>query len=395
MGNIYCPISRADKIKEAGHQLTDDLRSKFSKISYKKDHNTQPVTNISKLDILKEYRVVSRIGKGLFSKVFYAIDSSGRKVAIKTIQKKKFTHTKEIEKIIVEKEILKLVDHRNVLKLYRTMQTNSHVYFILEYGDKGTLANLLNAKRLSPEQIRVVAAQIIEALSYLHSKGIVHGDLKAENVLVNKNGHIKLCDFNLSGTSALLSKSVQGTINYIAPEIIAGKGRSPLSDFWALGVLIYLMCYRKYPFESHNDTELLFNITNHKLKPESREIKMPKPLRNLICSLLTKVPEERIGNSMKDFVTHPFFKNFDWKNYVKISKSFNYAEGIPLCEDQDNLSTSESNSANDLFSQNPNSNFMYHIQEFTYENTKLAVSVGNRSEKGTSKESYSSRSKKN
>jgi serine/threonine protein kinase len=395
MGNMLCPTSRTEKMQTASEQLTDELRSKFTRISFKEDQGNSHGTIVSKSDILKDYRVISKIGKGLFSEVFYAIDSSGRKVAIKVIQKKKFVKEKEIQKIIVEKEILKRVEHRSVLKLYRTMQTKSHIYFILEYGDKGTLANLIGAKRLSPDEIRVIVAQIIEALFYLHSKGIIYGDLKADNILVNKNGVVKLCDFNLSGTCTLLSKSIQGTIKYIAPEIIEGKDRDTLSDFWSLGVLIYLMCYKKYPFDGNNDTELLFNITNHKLKPEAREVKMPKHLRHLILSLLVKNPEARIGKSMKDFVNHPFFENFDWKNFAKISKNFSYTDGIPLCEDQGDVSTSQSNSENEVFSQDSHSKFMYHIEDFTYENTKLVDNIGSRKEKVTMKESHSSRGRRN
>jgi protein-serine/threonine kinase len=368
MGNIYCPAKRQVPANNANEHLTDDLRNKMSQINFKNTRSEASDPIRLKTDILKDYRIVRKIGKGLFSKVYLAIDPSGRKVGLKTIQKKNFVAKEGIEKIIIEKEILKLINHRNVLKLYKTMQTTSRIYFVLEYADKGNLLNIVNTKKLSPDNIRVILAQVIDALFYLHSKGIIYGDLKAENILVNKVGEIKLCDFNLSGTSSLLSDTIQGTVSYIAPEILEGKERTPLSDFWSLGVLTHLLFYKKLPFKSSNQTELFFNIINKNIEPESREKRAPKALRQLICDLLVKNPNKRIGASIKDFVRHPFFENFDWKNYAGNHKNFSYAEGIACIDDHEDLDFSDSGVGEDFLPLTHNSNFMYHLEDFTYEN---------------------------
>lgn len=85
--------------------------------------------------------------------------------------------------------------------MYRTFQSKSRLYFELEYAHLGSLLSVLNKKKyLTIEEIQFIIAQVIEGLLYIHSKGVVYGDLKAENVLINNKGEIKICDFNLSGT---------------------------------------------------------------------------------------------------------------------------------------------------------------------------------------------------
>lgn len=383
MGNSCCPNSRSMRGENVSEQLTDDLRAKMSQISFSKTPGDSVEPIRSKTDILRDYRIVRKIGKGLFSKVYLAIDPSGRKVGLKTIEKKNFVAKEAIEKIIIEKEILKRIDHKNVLKLYRSMQTNSQIYFVLEYADKGNLLNLVNTKRLTPEQIRVIVAQVIDALFYLHSKGIVYGDLKAENILLNKQGVIKLCDFNLSGTTSLLNDTIQGTVSYIAPEILEGKERTTMSDFWSLGILTHLLFYKRLPFKSSNQTELFFNVINKGIEPETRENRAPRALRQFISDLLIKNPKKRLGQSMKDFVSHPYFESFDWKNYASNSKNFNYADGIPCYDETEPLELSNAEE-HQVLHQTPSQNFMYHIQGFTYENgdiPKMQNTLGSYREK--------------
>jgi serine/threonine protein kinase len=383
MGNSCCPNTRATRSEHISEQLTDDLRLKMSQISFSKGSNggLEPIR--SKGEILRDYRIIRKIGKGLFSKVYLAIDPSGRKVGLKTIEKKNFVAKEAIEKIIIEKEILKRIDHRNVLKLFRTMQTSSQIYFVLEYADKGNLLNLVNTKRLTPEQIRIIVAQVIEALYYLHGKGIIYGDLKAENILINKQGVVKLCDFNLSGTTSLLNDTIQGTISYIAPEILEGKERTTMSDFWSLGILAHLLFYKRLPFKSSNQTELFFNVINKSIEPETIENRAPRQLRQFICDLLIKNPKKRLGQSIREFMAHPFFESFDWKNYSNNLKNLNYADDMPCYDELEPLDISTAEEQQ-LLEPTPNQNFMYHIQGFTYENgdiPKMQNSLGSHKEK--------------
>lgn len=132
------------------------------------------------------------------------------------------------------------------------MQTNTKIYLALEYAEFGNLLNLINKKKLKLNEIRSIIAQLVEVLFYIHLKGIIYADLKAENVLISKTGMLKLCDFNLSGTYSLIGENIQGTVKYLAPEIFHYRHTSPKSDFWALGVLIHVMFYKRFPFKYFN-----------------------------------------------------------------------------------------------------------------------------------------------
>ena len=208
----------------------------------------------------------------------------------------------------------------------------------MEYASKGNLINLLNKKMyLEEREIRIIIAQVIEALLYIHSKDIIYGDLKAENILIANNGTVKLCDFNLSGTASLLSNSLQGTVCYLSPEIIEQKKKTPMSDFWSLGVLTHLLFYRKYPFKeaSNNSNSIIKQILNRQILKEPRDRRASKELRILIEDLLTKDYKRRIGHRIEDFKQHPFFKNFDWSNYFNNKKNFGYAKDFMVNEDSE------------------------------------------------------------
>jgi len=373
MGNC-CPNNRFSvENARSPLNLSKDIQDKLAEIDY-----GQQTTYKSKSEILMDYTVIQQIGSGLFSRVYYATNAQGRKCAIKMIKKKNFATKETIQKILVEKEILRLIDHENILKLYKTMQTNSRIYFVLEYAEKGNLLNILNVKKkLFVEEIRVISAQIIQALLYMHSKGIIYGDLKAENILLDKNGSVKLCDFNLSGTRSILNDTLQGTVCYLAPEIIEGKDRTPKSDFWSLGVLVYLLYFRKYPFKNNNQTELFFNILNRNIELDSKDSKSPLSFRQFVLDLMTKDYRKRIGNNISEFMKHPFFRNFDWEHFKEDPRNYTYIEGIPSIDEKKmkkNKKEASHEELSTLRETNAN-NFVYNIPDFTYENKDNLISM--------------------
>ncbi len=253
------------------------------------------------------------------------------------------------------------------------MQSTNYLFFELEYAVHGSLLNILNTKmNLTIDEIRIIVAQIIEAIFYMHSKGIVYGDLKAENILLTRDGLIKLCDFNLSGTSTILSDSFQGTAVYMAPEVIDGSEKTNKSDFWALGILIHLMFYRRYPFERKNRTNLFFNILNGRILPE-RNKKAPRSLRDLIIKLLYLRPRDRFGNNIGQFVNHPFFKKFDWENYKVNLKNFSLLKDIKdIINNQSKTEVIKNLQSNkDSLFQSQNPNFVYNLKDFSYDASEV------------------------
>ena len=328
MGNLCYKESSLIENSKIHSRLSDSINNQLNRITIKKSK-----TGIDKkqhLDVLKSYQIIKPIGRGLYSKVFLARDASKIKVAIKVIPKDEFQNKEDLKNILIEKEILKLLENEHILKLYRTLQTDSKIIFVLEYAGKGNLVNLMNIKtHLRIEEIKVIAAQIFEGLLYMHSKGIIYGDLKAENVLMTNLGIIKLCDFNFSGTSSLLSTALQGTVNYLSPELITGHTKTSKSDIWALGILLHLLFYKRFPFQGEHQAELFFNVVNRPVDKETFDKKAPEEFRFLITNLLEKTPKRRIGNSLDEIKKHPFFYGFDWENYKSSEFLRSFVRGIP------------------------------------------------------------------
>lgn len=345
----------------ASRTLSRKVEKTLENVDFECSPNTlDPQKIFKKSEILKQYKFVQLLGKGMFSEVFLAKEKNNRKVAIKVIRKRNFTDLDSIKKIITEKEIMNNLNHRNILKLHRTFQTNSRLFFVMEYAENGNLLSLINSKMFfKKEELLIIIAQIIRALFYMHFEDIIYGDLKAENVLFDHEGILKLCDFNLSGTTQLLGDSMQGTTSYMAPEIVINKPKTPKSDFWSLGILIHLMFYRKHAFTGSTQDIILESIVNDELPVEPPNRMASVELRKLIVDLLNKNPAKRIGNSISEFENHPFFRDFQWKDNLEFP-----IDQFLKKKDQD-LSLGSENMLNQTYN-----NFVYEINDFTFDSSR-------------------------
>lgn len=370
MGSQCCrgstePLPRLETIKIAStleHQLSTDIR-------YGKVFDTSGIKFRTDEEVKTMYQIEKKVGQGLFSKVYCAKDSSGMRVALKVVSKKDHLEETLLRKILTEKELLIRFSHPNIIKLYRTIQSNTNIYMVLEYCDKGTLGDLAKLEiRFEIEIYRVIAAQVIEALSYLHSNGVVYGDLKPENVMINQQGVLKLGDFNLSATSSLLDNKIQGTISYIAPELLLQNYRSEKSDWWALGVLLHYLFYHRFPFKTRNQAEMIVNLFSSSIVEEPPDCRAPKEFRNFLLALLEKDPKKRIGDSVQQIKKHPFFNGFDWKRYMYDQSNFEYAQHLPsLCAEAGPLQSMLQEQP-DKSNENSAQKYYYHIDNFTYDN---------------------------
>ena len=257
MGNICYEETILIENPKVHSKLSESINHQLNRITFKE--NIKKIEKEQNLEILKSYQIIKLIGKGMYSKVFLALDASSNKVALKIIPKEVFQNMEDLKNILIEKELLKVLDNEHILKMYRSLQTDSKIIFFLEYASKGNLLNLINAKsQLKIEEIRIIAAQILEGLMYMHSKRIIYGDLKAENVLMTSSGIIKLCDFNFSGTTSLLGTSLQGTVNYLSPELLSGYPKTFKSDIWAFGILLH---FKEFIVQNYFLTSLINNST--------------------------------------------------------------------------------------------------------------------------------------
>ena len=250
------------------------------------------------------------LGEGGFARCFEVTDFQGTRLAAKCIAKKSITSEKVKMKLLGEIKVHKSMDHPNIVKQRDCFEDDVNVYMILDICTNGTLMEMLrHRKRFTETEVRYFGIQILGAAKYMHSRRVIHRDLKLGNLFLDENMCIKVGDF---GLAALLvddddrKKTICGTPNYIAPEVLFGsaEGHSYEVDLWSIGVIFYAMLIGKPPFQSKDVKAIYAKIkTNEYDFPEDAEISVHA--KDLITSLLTTDPDNR--PAIDDIARHPFF----------------------------------------------------------------------------------------
>ncbi|XP_038896530.1 serine/threonine-protein kinase OXI1-like [Benincasa hispida] len=354
--------------------------------------------------VFGKLEVVTALGRGAKGVVFLARnaaeDGDAEWLALKVIsrelieRKAKIVNSDgaEYRRVCFEREVLQLFRHPLLPRLRGVLNTQRVVGYAIDYcngRDLNALRKKQTEKMFSDDVIRFYAAELVMALEYVHSLGIVYRDLKPENVMVQHNGHIMLVDFDLStrlsqkspksspspspvvevmaeskyvmkgkndkkrkkkrlfhfhrfcnsgvspeesdhharvaekprslpdssdSESSEKSNSFVGTEDYVAPEIVAGKGHDFAVDWWSLGVVLYEMLYGTTPFRGSNRKETFYRI----LTKSPDLCGEATPLRDLIRKLLEKDPRKRI--ELEEIKGHDFFKGTDWKLVLGIPR---------------------------------------------------------------------------
>ena len=278
--------------------------------------NSYPKTNLS------YYKIGRSIGHGAFGKVNIALHVlSGHIVAIKSFNKIKKTFP--MNKILYEIKLLKkLRNHKNIVKYFEHFENEKHFFIVMENICGGNLLNAINKmSKFSEPMAKNIFKQLIETIKYLHSIGIVHRDIKPDNILLELDNTIKICDFGVSKEvkeGQLLTDSC-GTPAFVAPEILKDSPYNPyMTDIWSSGVVLYAMITGFFPFRGVNETELHRNILSGafpKIKDVSNELK------DLLNKILEVNPNKRF--SVDNILKHPWLNNVIINNNTN-NNNYNY-----------------------------------------------------------------------
>ena len=341
MKELNLPDEEVSKIKdEILHKEGENLRKKRQKLS------------------IFDFEPIKIIGQGAFGEVRVCkYIPTNDIVAIKKMKKLEMHEKNQILHVRAEREVLSQAKNDWIVNLKFSFQDNKYLYLGMEYLPGGDLMSLLMDRDILPElDAKFYAAELVLCIESVHKLNCIHRDLKPDNVLIGKDGHIKLSDFGLSkrmefplydnnidnnnlnsnlnnnnyNTYAskfnqfkLMTKnkrrayafSTVGTPDYIAPEVFKQKGYGPEVDWWSLGVIMYEMMIGFPPFFSKTSTETCRKILNWKNTfyiPEEADIS--NEAYDILVNLINDVEFRLGGNGAEQVKNHPFFKGVDWDN---------------------------------------------------------------------------------
>jgi len=272
--------------------------------------------DMTPLDELEEIGV---LGKGAYGLVTLVKDPNTQKsYALKAIKKSKVVENGMEEYIMAEKYIMQRLQNPFLVNLKTTYMTSKYLYFLLEVCLGGELFTLLREKNFFDEPTaRFYTGCVVEGFAYMHSRNIIYRDLKPENLVLDSRGYLKIADFGFAKEISDRTYTFCGTPDYLAPEVINGKGHSFGVDWWTLGVLLFEMLSSTPPFVDHE-----VHATYKKILKS--HVRFPrffsKTSKTLILGLLRKKQTRRLGvikGGAETIRNHPFFEQaeeWDWES---------------------------------------------------------------------------------
>jgi len=269
---------------------------------------------------LEDFDLLKVLGEGSFGKVFLVRKKDNKRLyAMKVLRKEYIAKRNQKFNTKTERELLQKMSCPFIIKLHYAFQTQDKLYMVMDFANGGELFTHLRkaeGRRFSEKRARFYAAELILGLEYMHGNGIIYRDLKPENVLLDKDGHIKITDFGLSKkgvTDGVKTQTLCGTPEYLAPEVIKDMGHDKAVDYWSLGALTYEMLSGLPPFYSKDRQEMLRNIVE-------KDVIMHKSFSPQAASFLTQLlrrePTERLSDPA-EIKRHEFFAGIDWDKLAR------------------------------------------------------------------------------
>ncbi|KAG7037059.1 putative serine/threonine protein kinase IREH1 [Cucurbita argyrosperma subsp. argyrosperma] len=320
---------------------------------------TSPIHSSKDRTSIDDFEIIKPISRGAFGRVFLAKKrTTGDLFAIKVLKKADMIRKNAVESILAERDILISVRNPFVVRFFYSFTCRENLYLVMEYLNGGDLYSLLrNLGCLDEEVARVYIAEVVLALEYLHSLGVVHRDLKPDNLLIAHDGHIKLTDFGLSKVGLINStddlsgpvvsgitlhgydeptmsasehqqerrkkRSAVGTPDYLAPEILLGTGHGATADWWSVGIILFELIVGIPPFNAEHPQTIFDNILNRKIPWPQIPEEMSHDAQDLIDRLLTEDPHQRLGAiGAHEVKQHMFFKDINWDTLARQKAAF-------------------------------------------------------------------------
>ncbi len=250
------------------------------------------------------YKIIGLIGEGGMGKIYKAIDPRSKKTIIikELLISSKTTITKRFQR---EASIMATFSHPNIVKVFKHFNINNTYYIAMEYVDGLSLGELIKKRKIIPPMVSMlIFYQICKGLKYAHDKGVIHRDIKPDNVLISRKGHVKLCDFGIAtaqpGKDEELTKTgvIMGTPAYMSPEqLISTKYVDIRSDIYSMGIVFYQMITGTKPFPGSFTTDTISKISKgNYVKPEKINSDIPSFFKLIIKKTMNCKTEKRFDS---------------------------------------------------------------------------------------------------
>lgn len=250
------------------------------------------------------YRIVQEIGAGGMGIVYLAEDDKlHRRVALKFLAKSIQDDPDARERLIREARAASALNHPNIVAIHAIESTSDQVFIVMEYVEGESIRGLVRSGKMTWQRAVELAPQILSALATAHEAGVVHRDIKSDNIVLTPKGQVKVLDFGLArgrDAAAFVTRagSSAGTPAYMSPEQVQGATMDERSDLFSFGVVLYEMLTGRMPFKGEHEAALTYSIVNETptaIHVHSKDV--PRGLENIVLKLLEKNPKDRYQNA--------------------------------------------------------------------------------------------------
>jgi serine/threonine-protein kinase len=253
--------------------------------------------------VISHYEILEKLGEGGMGVVFKARDTNlDRLVALKFLPAHLADSEESKARLIQEAKVASALNHPNVCTIHEIGEHDGQLYVVMEFVAGQTLHEKILEGRLPVKQAIEIGIQIADGLAAAHEKGIVHRDVKPDNIMVRRDGIVQIMDFGLAkihGVSRLTKEgSTIGTAGYMSPELVQGHDADYRSDIFSLGVVLYEMLTGRLPFRGVHETAMMYEIVNvDPPPPSSIRPEIDADMNRIVLECLEKDPNERIQSA--------------------------------------------------------------------------------------------------
>jgi len=283
--------------------------------------------------ISDRYQILEQIGSGGMSVVYRALDMNlQRDVTFKVLREEYINDAAFVARFGIEARAVASLNHPNIVKAYDSGEEGDILYIVMEYVPGKTLKELINARAPFQNEVMLgVVSQITAALEHAHENGIVHKDIKPQNILVSPNGDVKVTDLGIADSKNAIkivdADSTMGSVHYISPEIACNDPADARSDLYSLGITMYEMMANGLPFDSHNPDEIPKMHVEMPLPNISKKNPNVLPLvREIISKLTNKYPHQRYqsASALQNDIQRAVLECGKYREYEKDGKPASY-----------------------------------------------------------------------